>query len=325
MADLQTTYMGFSLKTPVIVSSCGLTSSLEKMMAMERYGAGAVVLKSLFEEQINMEASAMALTSDYPEALDYIRNYTKSNSLDEYLSLVEKARESLHIPVIASIHCSTVADWTRFARKIESAGAHAIELNVFSLPIRPETQTEDIENIYLSLAENIRKQVTIPIAFKLGPYFTNVLQMAGKLYHRKINGLVLFNRFYEPDINVNTLDFTAAKVFSTPDELRHSLRWVGLVCGTVEHLDVAASTGIHSGEAVVKQILAGAKAGMVCSVLYKKGLEQIQVIVNELAGWMDKKGYKTIDSFRGKMSYKNIPDPTLWERSQFMKYFSSHV
>lgn len=323
MANLQTKYMGLDIPTPVIVSSCGLSGSLAKIRTMEEMGAGAIVLKSLFEEQILMESSSLSVSSDYPEALDYIRNYIKSDSLDKYLDHIEKARKAVSIPIIASINCITSADWTRFARKIEEAGAHGLELNVYTMPVDPRQTAETVEKLYLDLAGNIKSQVSIPVSFKLGQHFTNIVGLVKGLYYRKVDGVVLFNRLYSPDIDVENLGFGSGDVFSTPSDIRQSLRWVGIVSAMVPSVDIAASTGVHSGEAVVKQLLAGARAVQVCSTLYKHGIEYLRDIVSFLDAWMTRHNQKDIDSFRGKMNYKNIPDPTVWERSQFMKYFSS--
>ncbi|MGC9471054.1 MAG: dihydroorotate dehydrogenase-like protein [Bacteroidales bacterium] len=324
MNPLETTYLGLKLPTPIVAASSGLTGQPEKIRIMEEQGAGAVVLKSLFEEQILYEAGKLAASHDYPEAGDYIRYYTKNNSIDQYLGLIEKVKKEVNIPVIASVNCVSAGEWTGFARRMEEAGADAIEVNMYFLPLDPEVRCHTWEETYFSLAEKIRESISVPVAFKLGQGFTNLVYLVDQLYKRKVNGVVLFNRFYEPDIDPEKMHFTAASVFSTPSDISHSLRWVGIVTSMVEKMDVAASTGIHDGMAVVKQLLAGARVAQVCSVLYQKGPRYLGVMKRQVEQWMKDHSYRSLDEFRGKMNYKNLPDPAVYERSQFMKHFSGH-
>lgn len=323
MPDLEVSYLGLKLKNPVIASSSGLTSTVEKIRSLEKAGAAAVVLKSLFEEQINYESGSLILDHDYPEAEDYIKNYTKNHSVDNYLNLIEEAKRAVSIPVIASINCVSADDWIGFSRRIEDAGADALELNVFFIPTDKFTQSADFENIYYDIARKVTGITNIPVSIKLGNHFTNVLGVVDQLYALGVKGVVMFNRFYEPDIDIDRMKLSAADIFSSASDLRHVLRWIALVSGKVRQVDISASTGIHSWEAVVKQLLAGAKTVQVCSLLYKKGIEELSVLVRGLERWMEEKDFGNIDQFRGKMSYSKIPDPSTWERSQFMKYFSS--
>jgi dihydroorotate dehydrogenase (fumarate) len=324
MAELSTNFVGLELRNPVIVSSSGLTDSADKIRKLEEAGAGAVVLKSLFEEQILFEAGSLSRASDYPEADDYLMNYTRSNSIDTYLDLVEDAAKGSSIPVIASINCISNSEWYDFASKIEEAGAHALELNVYFLPAGKQAGSTNYEQLYLDIAENVRKKVKIPVVMKLGQNFTNLVNMVDLLYHRGINGVVLFNRFYSPDINIKELRMTSSDVFSSASDLRYSLRWVAIVSSMIERIDIAASTGVHDGTGLVKQILAGAKAVQVCSAIYRNGPEHITTMLGELEQWMKEHEMENIEAFRGRMNYANIPDPQVYERSQFMKYFSSH-
>jgi dihydroorotate dehydrogenase (fumarate) len=309
MADLLTKFAGLELRNPLIVSSSGLTDSVEKIKKLEEAGAGAVVLKSLFEEQILHEAGMLAEQSNYP---------------DTYLKLIEGAVRESNIPVIASINCISDSEWFDFALKIEEAGAHALELNVYFLPAGRETGGKNYERLYLDIAENVRKRLSIPVIMKLGQNFTNLVNLVDLLYHRGIDAVVLFNRFYSPDINIRELRMTASEVFSSPTDLRYSLRWVAIVSALVEQVDIAASTGVHDGQAMIKQLLAGAAAVQVCSAIYKNGPEHITEMLEELNSWMEGKKYGNPSEFRGLMNYKNIRDPEIYERSQFMKYFSSH-
>ncbi|HBL75340.1 MAG: diguanylate cyclase [Bacteroidetes bacterium GWF2_42_66] len=326
MANLETKYMGLSLKSPIVVASSGLTNTVEKIKELELAGAGAVVLKSLFEEQINAEVSHLINKNPqnlYPEAEDYIWNYTRNNSITKHIELVREAKKVVSIPVIASINCVSDKEWTAFAKDLEQAGADALELNLFILPTQRDRSSAEIEQLYIDVLTKIKKLVKIPVSIKIGFYFTNLASMADKLVGAGAQAVVMFNRFYEPDIDINNLEIVPSEVFSSPSDIRRSLRWVGILSAAVPNLQIAASTGIHDSEAVIKQILVGAQVTQLCSTLYINGAQQIAGILDDLKEFMKKWNFKTIDDFRGRLSYKNIPDPQLYERSQFMKYFSS--
>lgn len=320
MSQLETTYLGLKLKNPVIVGSSGLTSSIDKIKQIEAKGAGAIVLKSIFEEQIKFEAGNMANGSDSPEAWDYVNHYVKQNTLHEYLDLIKKAKQEVKIPIIASINCVSAKEWVGFAKSIEEAGADAIEVNVFVLPNDRNANGDKYENIYFDLAEKLKNTISIPFAFKLSSHFSNLVGFVQKL---NVQGVVLFNRFYAPDIDIDNFKFKASEVFSNPADIRNSLRWVGIISSKITKLDIAASTGVHDGKAVIKQILAGASAVQVCSTLYKNGIDYLEKIIKEVEEWMNKHGFESINEFKGKMSYSKIEDPLVYERSQFMKYFSN--
>lgn len=325
MTNLTTDYLGLKLNNPLIVSSSGLTNSVEKIRQLEKLGAGAIILKSLFEEQIMAEAGRMINESSYPEAMDYILQYTRSHSLEEYLQLIENAKKSVRIPVIASINCISASDWTGFSEDIEKAGADALELNIFFLPTDKDIGSEKHEELYYNIISKVREKTGIPVSVKIGMHFTNLVKLVNGLYIRGAKGVILFNRFYAPDIDVDQMKIVAADVFSTPSDIRNSLRWVGIISHQVEKIDIAASTGVHDGKGAVKQILAGAKAVQVCSVLYRKGIEYLTEIRKDIEEWMNQHQFKTIEEFRGKLNYHNISDPSVYERSQFMKYFSNHI
>jgi dihydroorotate dehydrogenase (fumarate) len=322
MIDLSTKFAGLTLKSPVIVSSSGLTNSIERIKKIAAAGAGAVVMKSLFEEQINYEVGNLSAESDYPEAEDYVRTYARENSLDNYLSLITEAKKFVDIPVIASINCVSGDEWIDFAKRIEDSGADALELNIYFLPINKEKDPREYEKAYLNLVAEVKSKTAMPVIVKLGPGFSNVTWMVNQLYMRGAAAVVLFNRFYAPDIDTDDFTFGSAEVLSSPAELRNSLRWIGIVSSQVEEIDLAASTGVHSGMAVVKQILAGADAVQVCSVLYRNGIDYIRDMLTEMKKWMEKKGYETPDQFRDKMNYSSLADPSVYERAQFIKYFS---
>lgn len=322
MSDLSISYLGLNLKTPLIVGSSGLTDSVEKVTKLAEYGAGAVVLKSLFEEQIKFEAGSMLEDGQYPEAEDYLMSYVRSNSVDTYLKLIEDSKSQADIPVIASVNCVSVGEWVSFAKLAEEAGADALELNVFILPLDDSETSESYEKPYFDMLTAVKKETNIPIAVKIGQNFTNIPGFISNLYNYGAQSVVLFNRFYAPDININKISLTPADVLSAPEEIRNSLRWVGIVSSLVKQIEVCASTGVHDSAAVIKQLLAGAKAVQVCTALYKNGPDYLKNMTNELSDWMEKNTFDKVKDFRGRLNYKQIKDPSIFERSQFMKYYS---
>jgi len=328
MGKLQTTYLGLTLKNPLVAASSGLTGSIEKLKELEKAGIGAVVLKSIFEEQILGEVSNMISrepqNSDYPEAEDYIKYYLRDNSVRKHIELIEAAKKELSIPVIASVNCISGSEWTSISKEFEKAGADALELNAFYLPSSRSEDPQKLEQMYIGILQKIVHEVSIPVSVKISYYHSNIIAQADKLKSAGAKGLVMFNRFYEPDINLETLEFTSAEIFSSPFEFQRTMRWVGLVSSAVTQLNLAASTGIHDSKSVIKLLLAGAQVTQLCSTLYVNGSQVIPGILNELTAFMQKWNFKHIDDFRGRLSYKNIPDPMVYERSQFMKYFSNH-
>lgn len=324
MINTSVEYMGLKLKNPVIAGSSGLTNSFENILKIEKAGAGAVVLKSLFEEQILQEINIThsELTFSYPEANDYIKNYSQQNEVGNYIELIKKCKSTISIPVIASINCVSSNEWTGFAKKIQEAGADALELNIFVLPSDPDKTAEDNEKEYFDIIEKVRKEISIPIAIKISSYFSGLANFAKKLAWTDINAMVLFNRFYSPDIDIQKMEVIPTHVFSTPEEISLPLRWVAMISDIVE-CDIAASTGIHDSAGVIKQLLAGANAVQICSVLYKKSINEISLIIKGLENWMEKNNHSSIDDFRGKLSAKGNKNPAAYERVQFMKHFAS--
>ena len=325
MADLSTSYMGLKLRNPVIAGSSGLTGSVENIRKIIDKGAGAVVLKSLFEEQINHDISKTFGMSEnpygYPETMDYITQYTRENDLEKYLELIRLSKEALSVPVIASINCISSSEWVSFAKSIQQAGADAIELNIFILPSDPHHKGSENEEVYLDILSAVLKEVNIPVAAKISCYFSGLANMAMQLSWTGISGLVLFNRFYSPDIDIDKLVITSSNVFSNPEEIALPLRWVAMLSNKVQ-CDIAASTGIHSGTGVIKQLLAGAKAVQIASVLYKKGFDVIPGMIKELEEWMNKHHFSSTGEFIGKMSLKEASSPAAYKRVQFMKPFA---
>ena len=321
--SLSTKYLGLTLKSPLIVSSSRLTSTLGQLKEAEDSGAGAVVLKSLFEEQINYYVHSASSSSDYPEADDYLSNYIHANSVDNYLDLIRKAKGNLGIPVIPSINCYTSRGWTGFAKNIEEAGADAIEINVFFMPVDRKKSSAESEKLYFELIESLKKSVKIPVALKIGYRFSNILYMIDQFYNRGIEGIVMFNRFYEPDVDINRMEIIPASIFSQENERRYVLRWIGMASAQDIRIDISASTGVHSGQDAIKYLLAGAHTVQVCSVLYNKGLDYLKTMNRQISEWMNAKEFKGIGDFRGKLNYANYEKPGVFERTQFMKYFSS--
>lgn len=325
MASLDTSFMGLSLKSPIIAGSSGITNQIDNLVALEKAGVGAVVLKSLFEEQIRNEILKASVdghnSSVYPEAYDYIAQYTRSDSIASYLNLIREAKSKLSIPVIASINCVSANEWLDFAAKIEQAGADALELNIFMLPSDTYRTGDDNEAVYHSIINQVLKVVNIPVSIKMSSYFSSLGKTALQLSWTGIKGMVMFNRFYTPDIDIDKMEVTSGFVFSNPSDISMPLRWIAMLSGRL-HCDICASTGVESGEAAIKMLLAGAKAVQVTSVLYKRGIAEVALMNEKILSWMNAKGFATIEDFRGKLSLKNSQNPAAYERVQFMKHFS---
>jgi dihydroorotate dehydrogenase (fumarate) len=345
MVDLSCKYLGLQLRNPVIVGSSGLTSSVEKLKTIALMGAGAVVLKSIFEEQIKFEADKFMQSDNaemkswqeafqgivsktefyYDEALEYLTSYAKEHTLNQYLSLISDAKKAIDIPVIASINCSTQYDWQYFAKRIQEAGADALELNVYLLPSDFEKNGDENEKVYFDIIQEVSQFVTIPVSLKIGYYFSSLAQTTLKLSETGIAGLTLFNRPYNPDIDISNLQINASNMFSNDTEYSHTLRWVALLSGKLK-CDIAASTGIHNHETVIKQLLAGADAVHLVSVFYKHPLHRFDVlseIIKGLESWMIQHNYNNISDFKGLLSRKNVHNPASYERVQFLRLFSN--
>jgi len=325
MANLSTTYMGLPLKNPLIIGSSGLTDSVSEIAELEARGAAGVVVKSLFEEEIvaetqdninRMNASGFI----YPETMEYFDYDQMADPLGNYLKLLKDAKSSVNIPIFASINCISAGGWIDFAKRIEDTGVDALELNVFSLPSDFKRSSEENEQVYFDIIDKVTAAAQLPISLKIGYYNASLANFIMRLSETPIKGIVLFNRFYNPDFDVNTLQFAPTSVFSTPAEISTSLRWIAIMSGRVQ-CDLAASTGIHDGYAIVKQLLAGATAVQVCSAVYRNGKEHVTFMIKQLEQWMDTNGYSSLDEFRGKMSQVKTYNPAAFERVQFMKYF----
>ena len=320
--DLSTKYLGLRLKNPIVVSSSKLTGTLPNIKACAEAGAGAVVLKSLFEEQIIAKTEAGLKRNEmyfwYPEALDYVVKISKGSGVNDYLNLIRDAKAAVDIPIIASINCVSPVEWPVFAKKIEEAGADAIELNIAIFPFDKKINSQQIEDMYVEILKAVKAQVSIPVSVKMGRYFTNIFAMANRLADEGADGLVLFNRFYNPDVDIANMRVVTDNVFSSPDEKSIPMRWIALLSADGINCDLAASTGIHYSIGVVKQLLAGATVTQLCTTLYQNGIPYISEILNGIQEWMKKNHFKKIDDFRGLVN-KKTENTAAFERMQYMR------
>jgi dihydroorotate dehydrogenase (fumarate) len=320
MADLATEYLGLPLVSPLVLASSGLSNRIEYLQAAEGHGAGAVVLRSLFEEQI--EAANTALDQELSrgaESSPEARTYFPPQRVGphEYLSLVERAKKALEVPVIASLNCCAPGSWTEYARDIEQAGADALEVNVYAVEADPSVSSAEVEARYLDVVREVRAAVRVPIAVKLSPFFTSLAHFAASLDAMGANGLVLFNRFLQPDISLEKMSAAPSMTLSSPGEALLPLRWIGLLHGRVRaHL--AASTGVYDAPGALKQILAGAQVVQVASTLVKNGIPHLGTILAGMEDWLDKRGLGSVDAARGTLSQRSVQDPGAYERAQYV-------
>jgi dihydroorotate dehydrogenase (fumarate) len=321
MSTLNTTFAGLSLRNPFIVASSGLTSTPEKVASLEQAGAGAVVLKSIFEEQIMQDTLHMNGNGSN-EADDYLATYVRSHALNEYVRLIEESKKRVSIPVIASINCYNAAEWVDYGRTLAQAGADAIEVNLLSLQTDKAYTAGSYEQLHVEILDSLKSAVSLPIIMKLGANLTNPVALIQQLYTHGAAAVVLFNRTYQPDIDIEKMQYTTGNVFSNPADLSQRLRWTGIATQQVPQLNIAISGGVHTGEDIVKSLLAGATAVEVCSAIYQGGNAAIQEMLTAVEQWMGRKQYDSIAQFQGAMSNGKVEGYTHFERTQFMKYFS---
>lgn len=327
--DLTTTYMGLQLRSPLVPSASPLSEDIDNIKRMEDAGAAAVVMHSLFEEQLRQERYELHHhlthgTESYPEALTY---FPESHSFrvgsEEYLNHIQRAKEKINIPLIASLNGSSVGGWTNYARQIQQAGADGLELNVYYVPTDMDLTGEQIEQAYIEILRSVKAAVTIPVAIKLSPYFTNMANMARRLDNAGANALVLFNRFYQPDINLKTLEVEPNVLLSTPQSMRLPMRWIAILYDRI-NASLAATSGIHKGQDAIKLLMAGANITMLCSVLLRHGIDQIRAIEQEMREWMIEHEYESVRQLQGSMSQKNCPDKSAFERAQYMRSLQTY-
>jgi len=332
--DLSTQYLGMELKNPIIVGSSGLTGSVEKVKQAAKAGAAAVVLKSIFEEEVALAyADFMKEAGQFPSGsqvfdydgrkvpIEYYDYVVREENLKRYITLIEESKKAVDIPVIASINCFLQSvEWISYARQLAAAGADALELNMFFPPTDFNQPKDDREKIYFKTTEEVTQKLSIPTALKISHYFTDLGAMIQRLSRTGIGGLVLFNRYYSPDIDIDKMETTNSFVFSAPSDLAMSLRWIAIMAAKVD-CDLAASTGIHDGDAVIKQLLAGADAVQVASCLYKNGVGYVGAMLERLESWMAGKRFSRIGNFQGRLSQEKSSDPSIYDRVQFMRYY----
>jgi dihydroorotate dehydrogenase (fumarate) len=327
--NLTTNYLGLELKNPIVPSAGPLSHEISNIKAMEDAGAAAVVLYSLFEEEIEHESLELhhhttAHQDSFAEALDYFPEpFDFKVGPEKYLEHIRKAKEAVDIPVIASLNGKSVGGWIDYAKKIEQAGADALELNIYFLASDSKKPGNEIENEYLNIVKAVKMNVNIPIAVKMHPFFSSVSWMAEQLSNVGADGLVMFNRFYQPDINLETLEIEPSVLLSTPMAMRLPLRWIAMLYGKV-NVDLAATSGIYNEADVIKMIMAGAKVTHMLSSLLKFGIGHIKEVLNQMVYWMEVNEYESLDQMRGSMSYKNVANPSQFERVNYMKVLNSY-
>jgi dihydroorotate dehydrogenase (fumarate) len=328
--NLSTTYLGLKLRSPLVPSAAqALTENVDNIKRMEDAGAAAVVMHSLFEEQLSLERrelfeSMTQGTDSFAEALTYFPEPSEFHVGPEvYLENIQKAKAAVQIPIIASLNGSTPGGWVEYAQKIEKAGANAIELNIYWIPTDPSLSSIRIEDTYVEILRSVKEQVNIPVAVKLSPFFTNFANMARRLEASGADGLTLFNRFYQPDMDLESLEVTPNILLSTPMAMRVPLRWIAILRDQVG-LSLAATSGIHRATDAIKMLMAGADVTMMCSALLRHGVKHITTVENEIRAWMEEHDYESVEQLQGSMSQKNCPDPAAFERAQYMRAVSSY-
>jgi dihydroorotate dehydrogenase (fumarate) len=328
MPDLSTRYLGIQLRTPLVASASPLSQEIDTIRRLEDAGASAVVLYSLFEEQLRQESQELdyflsAGTESYPESLNY---FPKPGEFllgpDEYLGHIRKAKEAVHIPVIASLNGSSVGGWIQYATQIEEAGADAVECNIYWIVTDPAVTSAEVEQRYLDIVQAVRSAVHIPVAVKLSPFFSNFANLAQRLDAAGADGLVLFNRFYQPDIDLEALELKPNVLLSTPQAMRLPLTWIGILHGRIK-ASLAATSGIHGPEDVIKLLMVGADVTMLCSALLRNGVNHLRAVEAGLRNWMEAHEYESVEQMKGSMSQLHCPDPSAFERAQYMRAVKS--
>jgi dihydroorotate dehydrogenase (fumarate) len=327
--NLTTTYLGLKLRTPFVPSASPLSEHLDNVKRMEDAGAAAIVFHSLFEEQLRHDRQELNYnltqgTESFAEALNYFPEPPEFKVGPEaYVEHIAKAKAATSIPIIGSLNGSTFGGWQTYARQIEQAGADALELNIYSLPTDPDLSSEDIEESYLTILASVKGQLKIPVAVKLSPFFTNFARFARRLDQHGANALVLFNRFYQPDIELETLEITPNVLLSTPMAMRLPMRWIAILYGRIG-ASLAATSGIHRATDALKMLMAGADVTMLCSVLLRRGIAHIRVMEREMREWMEEHEYESVEQLKGSMSQKNCPEPVAFERAQYMRALQTY-
>jgi len=327
--SLTTNYLGLALKNPIVASSSPLSHAVDSIQRLEDAGASAVVMYSLFEEQITFDSFYVdhylrSNANSYAESLSYFPEMDSYNVWpDEYLNLIRRAKESVDIPIIGSLNGVSIGGWTNYATLIEDAGADALELNIYYVPTSLEITGREVEDIYIDMLRQVKRSVSIPVAVKLSPFFSSVAHMSKRLVDHGASALVLFNRFYQPDLDLEKLEVAPRLVLSTSQELRLPLRWVAILYGRLM-ADLAITTGVHTSEDVLKGLMAGAKVTMMASELLQNGLRRIKEVLREIEIWMDEHEYASVAQMIGSMSQQHCAEPAAFERANYMKTLDSY-
>ena len=326
--DTRTKYLGLELKSPIVAGSCGLTSDIDKLAEMEAAGAGAIILKSVFEEQIihdiKRNTHVVAPTDNYGDSYEYIAQHVADDSLGKHFSLIREAKRRLTIPVIGSINCYSYENWLTYASKFQEAGCDAIELNMAILPYETSLSADDVERTFSQIINTIRKSVSIPVSIKVGTYFTDMAKQMQQLSWMGIQGVTMFNKSVEMDVDIENECLKNASYLSSPEQLYNTLRWVAILSKKMR-CDISASTGVNTGDDVVKLLLAGADTVQVVSCLYRNGVGYLRELNDGLKAWMERKGYDNLQQFRGKLAVMPTDKASIAMRTQFMKYFAEIV
>ena len=323
--DTKTKYLGLEIESPIIVGSCGLTNDINNLVKMEQAGAGAVIIKSVFEEQIiydiKRNLSMMAPTDNYGMSYEYVAAHVSEDSLGKHFDLIKEAKKRLHIPVVGSINCYSFENWMTYTQRFQEAGCDALELNMAILPYETTMSYEDVDRLFSNIINTLRKSVNIPVSIKVSQNFTDMANFMQRLSWMNINGITMFNKALNVDIDIDKMELTHAPSLSTPEEIYNTLRWVAILSNKLR-CDISASTGVHTPADVVKMLLAGAGTVQVVSSLYKNGIEYLQTLNDGLHKWMEEKGYTKLSQFRGKLAVKANDEASMFFRTQFMKHFA---
>ena len=323
--DTKTKYLGLEIDSPIIVGSCGLTNDINNLQKMEDAGAGAVIIKSVFEEQIiydiKRNLSMMAPTDNYGMSYEYVASHVSDDSLGKHFELIKEAKKRLHIPVVGSINCYSFENWMTYTQRFQDAGCDAIELNMAILPYETDLSCEDVDRLFSNIINTLRKSVSIPVSVKVSQNFTDMANFMQRLSWTNVNGITMFNKPLNVDIDIDKMEMTHAPSLSTPDEIYNTLRWVAILSKKLR-CDISASTGVHSAADVVKMLLAGAGTVQVVSCLYKNGVDYLRTLNDGLRSWMAEKGFESVSQFRGKMAVKANDEASMFFRTQFMKHFA---
>jgi len=328
MADLTTNYLGMQLRTPLVPSASPLSQEVSSIRRMEDAGAAAVVLYSLFEEQLRQESLELdhhlsAGTESFAESLSYFPQASEYRLGPEgYLEHIRKAKEAVRIPIIASLNGATAGGWAEYAKEIDEAGADALECNIYSIPTDPDVSSAQVEQTYIDIVKAVKNAVSIPVAVKVSPFFSNLANMAKRLDQAGADGLVLFNRFYQPDIDLEELEIRPNVLLSTPQALRLPLTWIGILYGRVQ-ASMAATSGVHDPQDAIKLLMVGANVTMICSALLRNGINHLRYLEQGIREWMERREYESVRQMQGSMSQLKCPDPGAFERAQYMRAVKS--